>query len=302
MKTNIKTIIVPTDFTKKSDNALKTAVHIALRHNAKIVLFHIVETYYLIDRGGKQVIGSETVQQNIDVAKRKLKTIKATLSSEYSKLKISVQIKIENIVDSVNDLIAEEIGDLVVMGTSGRQGWKEFVLGSHSYLVLSNANCSVMLVPENSEKYDFKNILFPVRVSENIDEKLKFCLLITEKNDSNINVLGVCNEDNIKTIKEEFLKVRNKLNFIALKHRSKIVYAFDNAKKISDFSEKTDADLLFLNYEDEQRWKSFFAENFFKKIINYTDIPLFFLKPKIVAERFQEERYGSYDLTMPIPI
>ena len=81
-----------------------------------------------------------------------------------------------------------------------------------------------------------------------------------------------------------------------------IVIKENTLKRIEYGKFSFDADLLFLNYEDEHRWKSFFAENFFKKIINYTHVPLFFLKPKIVAERLQEERYGSYDLTMPIPI
>ena len=79
MGTEIKSILIPTDFSDLSTNALQVAVKMAQRHEAKLLIVHVVHTYYMIDRGGKQVIGSETVQENINNAKIKLDELQISL-------------------------------------------------------------------------------------------------------------------------------------------------------------------------------------------------------------------------------
>ena len=107
MPTKINTILLPTDFSMKSKNAMKLAVKMAQRHHAKLILTHVVHTYYLIDRGGKQVIGSQTVQENLDQAQLKLKDLKDRLELKYN-VPIETRISNQDIVRSINDLILTE--------------------------------------------------------------------------------------------------------------------------------------------------------------------------------------------------
>lgn len=301
MENDIKTLIVPTDFSEKSENALRLAVQIANRHQAKITLIHVAETYHLIDRTGRQIIGADTVQQNIDSGIQNLLLTKNKILKENTGLQIKTSVKSGYLVEVLNDFIRLEDADMVIIGTSGEQNLKKLLLGSCSYSVLCNVNCSVLLVPLSFQKNDFSKILFPVRVTENLDTKLKLALSIADKNNSIISLYGVSDEQNLPALQQEFLMLKNKLKNKMKTFKSELVFAYDKAEAISQASKDENSDILILNGKDELHWKSIFAENFFKKIINDTDVALLFMKPKTKTSTEENTDMNHYDISLPIP-
>lgn len=300
MKTEIKTILVPIDFTEKSKNALKVAAKMAVRHEAMLIIAHMVHTYYLIDRGGKQVIGSQTVQENATRIDHKLNRLKNSLAEKYN-IEIETKICNENIVDSINNCIQEDDVDIVVMGTSGKQKMKQFILGSNSYSVLLHANCSVLLVPEKFKKTTFKKILFPVRVKYELDQKANLSVLLADKNNGSINLLGVGDLDKMVTVKKAYVEIKKNLMLKSANYESEFQLAHDNAELIAQAANLKKSDIILLADQDEDSWKSFMADNFFKKIINATDIPLLIVKSKLKKIKNKTDRINSYDITLPIP-
>lgn len=300
MKTEIKTILVPTDFSDLSINALQAAVKMAQRHEAKLMIAHAVHTYYMIDRGGKQVIGSDTVQDNINNAKIKLNELQISL---HEKCNITIETKIssESLLDTINDLIDTEKVDLVVMGTSGRQKMKQFILGSNSYNILLNANCSVLLIPENFKKTSFKKILFPVRVNHELDQKADLSILLANKNNGAINLLGVGDLDKMEEVKKDYIAMKRNLMLKSAEYESEFQLSHDNAEVIIQAAVDKKSDLIILADEDEDSWKSFMADNFFKKMINGTNIPLLIVKSKLDRINNKQDDMMGYDMTMPIP-
>lgn len=300
MNTEIKNILVPTDLSEKSTNAIEMAVQIAMRHNAGVTLFHIIPNYFMIDRTGKQVIGYETIMENVKKAETSLEALKTTLTEKYSTLKIETKIKHEDLVDIMNDFVVSEDIDLVVVGTSGKQKFRQLILGSSSYDILSYVHCSILLVPETCKNYNFKKILFPVRVLTHLTEKLELSLRIAEKNQSVISLLGISDDDSPDSLAHAFTDLKKQLIKTSAEYTSAFLLTQDKAIEISEFSKKEAADLIVLNYEDEESWKSIFSENFLKKIINATDIPLLFLKPKITI-KITKDTPTPYDITLPCP-
>ena len=300
MKTEIKTILVPTDFSELSKNALRVAVKMAQRHEAKLIVAHTVHTYYMIDRGGKQVIGSETVQENRDNAKLKLDELRTSIH-EKDNIHIETKISSESILDSINDLIMTEKVDIIVMGTSGRQKMKQFILGSNSYNVLLNANCSVLLIPKKFKKTSFKKILFPVRVNHELDQKADISVLLAEKNNGGINLLGVGDLDQMADVKKDYIEMKKNLMLKSADYESEFQLSHDNAEVIIKAAIEKKSDIIILADEDEDSWKSFMADNFFKKMINGTDIPLLIVKSKLDRIKDKTEKLTGYDLSMPIP-
>lgn len=300
MKTEIKTILVPTDFSDISKNALKVAAKMAQRHKAKLIVSHTVHTYYMIDRGGKQVIGSETVQENMDRAKTKLDDLREKLHEKYN-LTVDTKICTQNIVDSINDLIVTDQVDIVVMGTSGRQKMKQFILGSNSYNVLLHANCSVLLIPKKFKKTSFKKILFPVRVQHELDQKADLSILLANKNDGGITLLGVGDLDQMGTIKNAYIEMKKNLLLKSTNYSCEFQLSHDNADIIAKAAKDKECDIIVLADEDEDSWKSFMSDNFFKKMINGTDVPLLIVKSKLNRIKNNTEPAMGYDLTMPIP-
>ena len=300
MESEIKTILIPIDFSEKSKNALKVAAKMAVRHEAKLIVAHVVHTYYLIDRGGKQVIGSQTVQETVDRTTAKLNKLKTNLQENYN-LEIETRICTQNIVDSVNDLIAKEHVDLVILGTSGKQKMKQFILGSSSYNILLHANCSVLLIPEKFKRTSFKKILFPVRVTHELDQKANLSILLANKNNGDISLLGVGDPDRIVSVKKSFIDMKKNLFLKSADYISEFQLSYDNAEMIIKAAKEKKSDIILLADEDEDSWRSFMADNFFKKIINGTDCPLFIVKSKLKKIKNKPEPNVGYDLTLPIP-
>lgn len=301
MQNSINTILVTTDFTEKGNNAVKMALNIADRHRSHTIIYHNINNYFVVDRTGKQVLGSDIINENIEKAETSLESLKIDLKNQYPDLYIETVIKNDILIHGINEVIEQEDVDLVVSGTSGKQNFAQVLLGSLSYEILTGANCSVLLVPENCRKYSFEKILVPIRILDHLSDKVDLAVTLAKKNSGIINLLGLGGEDDFDKIKAAYTKIQNTLDYKSLEYESQFLLTRDNATEISNFSKDDDADIIILNYQDENSWKSFFMGNFFKQIINNTDMPLFFYKSKYELKINSRSCNAGYDITLPHP-
>jgi len=301
MQNLISTLLVAVDFTEKSNNAVRMAVHIAARHEARVILFHNITNHTIIDRTGKQVIGADIIDENYKKTEQALADIETSLQTQYPDLQFKTIIKNDSLVHGINNIIGNEDVDLVICGSSGQQNFAQLLLGSLSYQILTEVNCSVLLVPEKCSKYSFDKILVPVRVLEDLTDKIELSVAIAKKNKGIISLLGISNEDDILKIREAYQRIKKNLAIRSQEYDSQFLLTHDKATQISKFSQDDNADIIILNYKDEDSWKSFFLENFFKQIINYTDIPLLFLKNRQVVSNINSDDSTAFDITLPCP-
>ena len=255
----------------------------------------------MIDRTGKQVLGSDIIKENLEKAQAALTSLKSKIQEQYPDLLIETVIKNDSLIHGINEVVDLEDVDLVISGTSGKQNFTQVVLGSMSYEILTGVNCSVLLVPESCEKYAFERILVPIRVMDDLFDKIDLSLTIAKKNKGVINLLGISSGDDINKIRNAYQQAKKTLDYKAQEYQSQFLLTRDKASQISRYSKEDEADIIILNYQDENSWKSFFLENFFKQVINNTDIPLFFLKNKYTKKA--DEQYGNagFDITLPSP-
>ncbi len=299
---SIKTILVATDFTTRSDQAVKVAVHMAKRHNARIILFYNFSSFYIIDRTGRQMVGQESIDENYKQVEHSLNLIKDHLQDQYDFTNCTTAIGNNTLINSLNLIIKEESVDLVITGASGKQGIKELILGSSSYQILTAANCSVLLVPEDSHQLNFKKILVPVRVLDKLHEKFDLSKLIAEKNQGTISLLGISPEQQFADIRKAYIGLRKELRRSHIEYNASFIVSNDKALEISKVSNDSEFDLIILNYQDEENWKSFFSENFLKRIINRTSVPLLFFKDSNQNNTKTDPDEGmGYDITLPFP-
>ncbi|MDQ8143352.1 universal stress protein [Chryseobacterium sp. CFS15] len=301
MQNLISTLLVAVDFTEKSNNAVRMSVHIAARHEARVILFHNITNHTIIDRTGKQVIGADIIDENYKKTEQALADIETSLQTQYPDLEFKTIIKNDSLVHGINNIIGNEDVDLVICGSSGQQNFAQLLLGSLSYQILTEVNCSVLLVPEKCSKYSFDKILVPVRVLEDLTDKIELSVAIAKKNKGIISLLGISNEDDILKIREAYQRIKKNLAIRSQEYDSQFLLTHDKATQISKFSQDDNADIIILNYKDEDSWKSFFLENFFKQIINYTDIPLLFLKNRQMVSNINSDDSTAFDITLPCP-
>jgi universal stress protein A len=143
-----KNILVPTDFSKYSDEALDKAADIAAQYNAKIYLLHVVTEHikqcvatYCLD---VQLV-KQLEKQSLQGAKDKLKKEADSIAKKKG-VKISVDIK--NGVP--HDVILSEQKvkkiDLIVLASHGQTGILKQLIGSVADKVIRGAKCPVFIV------------------------------------------------------------------------------------------------------------------------------------------------------------
>ncbi len=139
----IKTILVPTDFSDGSNEAMQYAAMIARTLTARIVLVHAIQPYTY----------GMTETFNLVDHYTALKTIAGPMLDQTRKrlLKQGVSVETDLLTGPAHHEILEKArrakADLIVMGTHGRTGVEHFLLGSVAEKVVRMSSCPVLTVP-----------------------------------------------------------------------------------------------------------------------------------------------------------
>jgi universal stress protein A len=144
-------ILVPTDFSKYSDKALKQALDISAEYNAKVYALHVVDeklqTTMTDDHSALIVNIDEINKLERDLAN----SAKERLHKQVERLKIPKDVPlIQKIVKGIpyQEILKEQEGlgvDLIVIASLGQSGIAKFLIGSVANNVLRGAKCPVLL-------------------------------------------------------------------------------------------------------------------------------------------------------------
>mgnify|MGYP001140580867 CR=1 FL=1 len=212
----MKKILVPTDFSECSINALNAAIKIAKKTKAKIELVHVYD---------RPVIGF--VDLNIDHKKNKAMLQKAqkTMDDMVSSMKIGkVELKSHILADipltEIMDQRKFKDVDLIVMGSQGSEGLRELFIGSNTEKVVRKSKVPILSLKEDQGSFNLKNIV----LASNFYKELEG---VFEQMD---DFLGVFKPH------YNLLKVVTPGNFETSHYSRKIMNEFASKFKLKDFS------------------------------------------------------------------
>lgn len=176
----MKKILVPTDFSQPAQYAVDTAISIAKKARAEVVLLHIIEEASTESFNVEGEVSTSDdwneklfMRQIIEKANNKLAVICKT--AELSGVTSSYRIRIGNLLHGIQSLVTNQHVDIIVMGTSGRSEFEEFVVGSNTERVVRSALCPVLTVHRPLSKADLKNIVYASSLS---DSERAFCEVV----------------------------------------------------------------------------------------------------------------------------
>ena len=139
-------ILVPTDFSKFSDNALRYAVAFAEKFEAELYLLHVVQNLTVI------IPDILPVEPPITPSVEELTTAVQTAfdriiaENNLAKLKIHRDVREGTPFYEIIQAAKEGDIDLIVMGTHGREGMARLLIGSVAEAVVRRALCPVLTV------------------------------------------------------------------------------------------------------------------------------------------------------------
>jgi len=144
-----KKILVPTDFSDYSDNALKQAIDIARQNKAKIYLFHVIDdgfqqcaVDYCLDEGSVQKIYKDCIKNAKDKLQQEVKKI----TDKHSSIEIVYDTRRGIPYEEILKEQEEKGIDLIVIASHGKTGILKNLLGGVVDKIIKRAKCQVLLV------------------------------------------------------------------------------------------------------------------------------------------------------------
>ena len=188
----MKRILLPTDFSNISLNAIKYALSLYKESKCEFYILNVYRVPYMTN---EELMENDAQQLAIlegEMFESSRKNLEKLVSGfDENENHVYHTISDYNFfIDSVKQYVAEKEIDLVVMGTKGATGAKEIFLGSNTGDVLMKTDCNVIAIPENSTYKAPKEIVFPT------DYKLRYerddlapLIELAETNKSTLRIL-----------------------------------------------------------------------------------------------------------------
>lgn len=150
----IKRMLVPTDFSPASEIAFTYAIDMAVRQDATIHLLHVIDdaSFATAYPDGFYVELPGLRAQLTDEAMRRLEEMAAR--SAAANVTATLEVAVGRPSRVLIERAKERGTDLIVMGTHGRSGFAHLVLGSVAERVVRTAPCAVLTVRDTSRIAD----------------------------------------------------------------------------------------------------------------------------------------------------
>lgn len=274
-KFEIKKILVPTDFSDTAENALKQAITLAKKNKASIKLLHAVSQVY-ITGSELTVPTSKAFYDKIrKTALAQLKTTAANLA-EKNGVNISYEVKMGPIDEVIVTTANKEKFSIVIMGTHGASGLREFFIGSNAYKVVHNATCPIITVQKNVRS-GFKNIILPIRLGLHSRQKVDYVVELARIFNSTVHITGFTsdkNKDSRNKIKSYVKQVEKYLEELGIQYTSTAIFEDNFTKEILTYAKSRKADLIaIMNYNDFH-FEQLITGPYAKQFVNHSDIPV----------------------------
>lgn len=153
----MKHIIVPVDVSKNAKEALRYAVHVALKAGAEITIVHC---YSLLLKAVIYSTKKGYTEKDPEVwIKKRIKK----LSLKHPELKVGYQITKGDVIDVLRRLVDKTKADLVIMGCQGAGENLETFLGATSGAMVKTTEIPVLVVPPRFRYEGIDRVVFAVK-------------------------------------------------------------------------------------------------------------------------------------------
>jgi nucleotide-binding universal stress UspA family protein len=285
----MKTILLLTDFSEKSQHAAEFAYQVASDVNADLLFFNTyyvptgsifagIYTSYYSDYSGFQEESMKRLRFQADIVKEKFENIRSNKPPI-----ILCENQIGNLSDNVKNLLDNREISMIVMGSKRTDAFLDhFLFGSETKRVIESADVPVMFVSEKTDYKDFKKIAFASAGFDKEDFKaLNFITKLATPFNAQIIITHITPK------KEEVLagEVPKEiyLSWSEMEYENIAFYdvkSDDVSASIKKFSEIADIDLITLIYRKHKFFEQLFGESTIREMLKYDKVPLLIFPEK----------------------
>lgn len=271
---SINKILLLTDFSEVSNYATQYALNIAKQAKSDVQIVHIINTPvdWVKLPLDKEKLYPE-IKAEIGSAKSKLSALVSDFSNQG--IKATESLVFNEGVEDIPRYIDEERYDLIVMGSHGSKGIKEFVIGSNAQKVIRNAHVPVLIVKTPPKSESISHMVMASTFEE--DQKPFFKKVFNYASDlgADIDLLYINTPYHFKETEEIEKMLTLFCEDCTKKNCGKYhINALNEERGIQYFMNHSNADLLAIATKGKSSITQLFSASLTEAIINHLEIPV----------------------------
>ncbi|SHE40905.1 Nucleotide-binding universal stress protein, UspA family [Psychroflexus salarius] len=276
----MKNILVPVDFSKPSENALRVAAKLAQRNNAKIHVLHVIELAESLFGAEQFNVDDEQIIFFMKLAKKKFSDF---LDKDFLKdIETNDLVEVGSATFGIKEAVKDQDIDLIIMGSNGASGLEEVLIGSNTEKVVRHSNVPVLVVKHDIENLDFKTVLFATDFElENVEAYNK-AKTFADSFGAKMKLVYVNLPGNqFYSTSEVTNHMRNFLNEVQvpLNHENIIIYNdYTIEQGVLNAANNESAELIAMPTHGRKGLSHFFNGSIGEDVVNHSDLPVITFK------------------------
>ena len=269
-----KNILLLTDFSEVSRNAMEYALLIAKKTNAEVELMHIVNTPvdWISISMEQEKLYPETIEQII-TAKNNLQEMLQVFKENSVEAKEAIVFNVG--VENIPKYIESKSLDMVIMGSHGASGIKEYTLGSNAEKIVRNLKFPVLVVKNKLKTNNLSSIVFASNFTKNQLKPFEVLRNFAELLHTQLHLLYINTPYNFKETPEiEQMTTLFCGNCEDKACRKHTYNAFNEERGVKEFMKNEPIDIFTVATEGRSSFAQLFSPSLTENIINHLHIPV----------------------------
>ena len=273
----MKNILVPTDFSKQAENALKVAAIMAKRHGAEIYLLHMMEIpMQQID----PISAHSDIPEALFFMKLANQKFEAILASDFLEgLTVHETVKADMTFNDINSACKEYGIDIIIMGSHGASGIKEMFVGSNAEKVVRTSEVPVLVIKNEHKTFDISDFVFASDFKNENKETYKQAVNFAKAVNSKIHLLMVNTANNFMTTFDANARINDFISGQTFENYTITVHNDTSIEQgVLNFAQDIDADLIGISTHGRQGIAHFFNGSISEDLVNHANRPVITFK------------------------
>jgi nucleotide-binding universal stress UspA family protein len=242
----MKNILLPTDFSDNSWNAIEYALSFYKDSNCNFYLLHVNKISNIVNHDYPYIPDQDVILDlYFKPAKKNLKALLKKISEVFPKNKKHNFYTLTDynfFIESLRKHLEEKKIDVIVMGTKGASRLSKFIIGSNTGDVITKVKCTTLVVPENAKFKNIEEVAFPTDFSLSNDfQLLQPIAEILEQKKSALRILNITRkglelntdqQKNKELLEDYFFNYKHSFHFLTNKRIEDAVQCFVESRNI----------------------------------------------------------------------
>ncbi|MFM8739729.1 MAG: universal stress protein [Cytophagales bacterium] len=275
----MKRILVPCDFSDPAVQAFKFAVELALKSRGEIYLLNVVEV---------PVMHETVLMPTLYFEQSLMNEMKEAAGKKFQKMKdkwagegvtVSTYVEFGSIITTIRQFIDEKKIDLVVMGTHGATGAREFLIGSNTEKIVRTSSVPVIAIKKSTKLSNIKSIVFPNDLSL---ENEQLTLKVKELQNffkATLHIVYINSPAFFQRDVETKVKLKDFAKRFMLKDYTLNVFNdVDQENGVNNFTKEVKGDLIAMATHGRRGISHLVSGSIAEDVVNHVDCPIWTFK------------------------